>query len=86
MSARAVGAIVIGFVVRATLRHVLANDLQIAHEAAMVAAFAVAAVVFSSAIFAALNDGSSPTRIGTGISPRSRRLPRKRDRDWSMID
>ncbi|HEX2932058.1 MAG TPA: hypothetical protein VHV54_20195, partial [Candidatus Binatia bacterium] len=52
----AVGAIVIGFVLPATSRHALANDPQIAYEAAMVAAWAVAVVVLSSAIFAALKD------------------------------
>jgi Na+/melibiose symporter-like transporter len=52
----AVGAILIGFVLPATSRDALANDPQIAHEAAIVAAWAVAVVVFSSAIFAALKD------------------------------
>ena len=52
----AIGAIVIGFVLPATSRHALSNDPQIAHEAAMVAALAVAVVVLSSAIFAALKD------------------------------
>jgi Na+/melibiose symporter-like transporter len=52
----AVGAIVIGFVLPATSRHALSNDPQIAHEAAVAAALAVAVVVFSSAIFAALKD------------------------------
>ena len=52
----AVGAIVIGFVLPATSRNALANDPQIAYEAAMVAAWAVAVVVLSSAIFAALKD------------------------------
>jgi len=52
----AVGAIAIGFVLPATSRHALSNDPQIAHEAAMAAALAVAVVVLSSAVFAALKD------------------------------
>ena len=52
----AVGAIMIGFVLPATSRRALANDPQIAHEAALVAAVAVAVVVLSSAIFAVLKD------------------------------
>ena len=39
-----------------TSHHALSNDPQIAHEAAIVAALAVAVVVVSSAIFAALKD------------------------------
>jgi Na+/melibiose symporter-like transporter len=52
----AVGANIIGFVLPATSRHVLSNDPQIAHEAALAAAVAVAFVVVSSAIFAACKD------------------------------
>ena len=52
----AVGANIIGFVLPATSRHVLSNDPQIAHEAALAAAVAVAVVVVSSAIFAACKD------------------------------
>jgi hypothetical protein len=55
-SGAAVGAIVIGFVIPAMSHHALSNDPQIAHEAAIVAALAVAVVVVSSAIFAALKD------------------------------
>ena len=52
----AVGAIVIGFVLPATSMYVLSNDPQIAGQAAIVAAVAVAVVVVSSAIFAAFKD------------------------------
>ena len=52
----AVGANIIGFVLPAMSRHVLSNDPQIAHEAALAAAVAVAVVVVSSAIFAACKD------------------------------
>ena len=55
-SGAAVGAIVVGFVVPQISRHALSNDPQIAREAAIVAALAVAVVVVSSAIFAALKD------------------------------
>jgi Na+/melibiose symporter-like transporter len=52
----AIGAIIIGFVLPAVSRHVLSHDPQIAEQAATVAGVAVALVVFSSAIFAALRD------------------------------
>jgi MFS family permease len=52
----AIGAIVIGFVLPAMSRHALSNDPQIAAEAAIAAAMAVALVVVSSAIFAACKD------------------------------
>lgn len=52
----AIGAIVIGFVLPATSMHVLSNDPQIAEQAAIVAGWAVALVVVSSAIFAAFKD------------------------------
>jgi MFS family permease len=52
----AIGAIIIGFVLPAMSRHVLSNDPQIAQQAAIVAAVAVAVVVVSSAIFAVLRD------------------------------
>ena len=52
----AVGAIVIGFVLPATSMHILSNDPQIADQAAIAAAVAVAVVVLSSTIFAAFKD------------------------------
>ena len=52
----AVGAILIGFVLPAASKHALSQRSADCHEAAIVAAWAVAVVVFSSAIFAALKD------------------------------
>lgn len=52
----AIGAIIIGFVLPAVSRHVLSHDPEIAEQAATIAGVAVALVVFSSAIFAALRD------------------------------
>jgi hypothetical protein len=55
-SGAAIGAIVIGFVLPATLTDVLSHDPQIAAQAGRVAGVAVAVVVVSSAIFAAFKD------------------------------
>jgi MFS family permease len=55
-SGAAIGAIVIGFVLPATLTDVLSHDPQIAAQAGIVAGVAVAVVVVSSAIFAAFKD------------------------------
>ena len=52
----AVGAVLIGYVLPATSRSALSNDPQIAQQAAIVAAVAVAVVVVSSTIFAAFKD------------------------------
>ena len=55
-SGAAIGAIVIGFVLPATLTDALSHDPQIAAQAGIVAGVAVAVVVVSSAIFAAFKD------------------------------
>jgi MFS family permease len=55
-SGAAIGAIVIGFVLATRSLHVLSTDPQIAEQAATVVGWAVAVVVVSSAIFAALKD------------------------------
>jgi MFS family permease len=52
----AIGANVIGFVLLTRSMHVLSHDPQIAEQAATTVAVAVAVVVVSSAIFAALRD------------------------------
>jgi MFS family permease len=55
-SGAAIGAIVIGFVLATRSLHILSTDPQIAEQAATVVGWAVAVVVVSSAIFAALKD------------------------------
>jgi hypothetical protein len=52
----AIGAILIGFVLPAVSMETVSHDPQIAEQAALVAAEAVALVVVSSAIFAAFKD------------------------------
>ena len=52
----AVGRVLIGYVLPATSMNALSNDPQIAQQAALVAAVAVAVVVVSSTIFAAFKD------------------------------
>jgi Na+/melibiose symporter-like transporter len=52
----AIGAIVIGFVLPAASMKTVSHDPQIAEQAALVAAAAVALVVVSSAMFAAFKD------------------------------